>query len=68
MSNLFLNRKVALCLLMSLTLMSPGCLSLLSMRELMEDMKEDPKSQSQDTRVGWDYTFDTQDIESTEYY
>ena len=67
MSNLFLNRKVALCLLMSLTLMSPGCLSLLSMRELMEDMKEDPKSQSQDTRVGWDYTFDTQDIESTEY-
>ena len=67
MSNLFLNRKVALCLLMSLTLMSPGCVSLLSMRELMEDMKEDPKSHSQDTRVGWDYTFDTQDIESTEY-
>ena len=63
----FVNRKVALCLLLTLTLMSPGCLSLLSMRELMEDMKEDPKSRSQDTRVGWDYTFDTQDIESTEY-
>ena len=63
----FVNRKVALCLLVTLTLMSPGCLSLLSMRELMEDMKEDPKSRSQDTRVGWDYTFDTQDIESTEY-
>ncbi len=47
--------------------MSPGCLSLLSMREIMEDMKEDPKSRSQDTRVGWDYTFDTQDFESTEY-
>ncbi len=67
MSGFFVNRKVALCLLITLTLMSPGCLSLLSMRELMEDMKEDPKSQSQDTRVGWDYTFDTQDIESTEY-
>ena len=67
MSNFFVNRKVALCLLITLTLMSPGCLSLLSMRELMEDMKEDPKSRSQDTRVGWDYTFDTQDIESTEY-
>ncbi|MEC9118375.1 MAG: hypothetical protein VX854_02465 [Candidatus Thermoplasmatota archaeon] len=67
MSDFFVNRKVALCLLITLTLMSPGCLSLLSMRELMEDMKEDPKSRSQDTRVGWDYTFDTQDIESTEY-
>ena len=67
MSKFFVNRKVALCLLITLTLMSPGCLSLLSMRELMEDMKEDPKSRSQDTRVGWDYTFDTQDIESTEY-
>jgi hypothetical protein len=62
-----LNRRVALALLITLTLMSPGCLSLLSMRELMEDMKEDPKSRSQDTRVGWDYTFDTQDFESTEY-
>ncbi len=67
MKAFFVNRKVALCLLLTLTLMSPGCLSLLSMRELMEDMKEDPKSRSQDTRVGWDYTFDTQDIESTEY-
>ena len=67
MNDFFVNRKVALCLLITLTLMSPGCLSLLSMRELMEDMKEDPKSRSQDTRVGWDYTFDTQDIESTEY-
>ena len=67
MTDFFVNRKVALCLLITLTLMSPGCLSLLSMRELMEDMKEDPKSRSQDTRVGWDYTFDTQDIESTEY-
>ena len=67
MSNFFVTRKAALCLLITLTLMSPGCLSLLSMRELMEDMKEDPKSRSQDTRVGWDYTFDTQDIESTEY-
>ena len=67
MSDFIVNRKVALCLLITLTLMSPGCLSLLSMRELMEDMKEDPKSRSQDTRVGWDYTFDTQDIESTEY-
>ncbi|MEC7142285.1 MAG: hypothetical protein VXW30_01740 [Candidatus Thermoplasmatota archaeon] len=67
MSDFFVNRKAALCLLITLTLMSPGCLSLLSMRELMEDMKEDPKSRSQDTRVGWDYTFDTQDIESTEY-
>jgi len=67
MKAFFVNRKVALCLLVTLTLMSPGCLSLLSMRELMEDMKEDPKSRSQDTRVGWDYTFDTQDIESTEY-
>ena len=67
MRDFFVNRKVALCLLITLTLMSPGCLSLLSMRELMEDMKEDPKSRSQDTRVGWDYTFDTQDIESTEY-
>ena len=47
--------------------MSPGCLSLLTMRELMEDMKEDPKSLTQPSRVGWDYTFDTQDIESTEY-
>jgi len=47
--------------------MSPGCLSLLSMREIMEDMKEDPKSRNQDTRVGWDYTFDTEDFESTEY-
>ncbi len=62
-----LNRRVALALLITLTLMSPGCLSLLSMREIMEDMKEDPKSRSQDTRVGWDYTFDTQDFESTEY-
>ncbi|MBA45673.1 MAG: hypothetical protein CMB31_03705 [Euryarchaeota archaeon] len=62
-----LNRGVALALLITLTLMSPGCLSLLSMREIMEDMKEDPKSRSQDTRVGWDYTFDTQDFESTEY-
>ena len=67
MKDFFVNRKVVLCLLITLTLMSPGCLSLLSMRELMEDMKEDPKSRSQDTRVGWDYTFDTQDIESTEY-
>ena len=67
MRDFFVNRKVGLCLLITLTLMSPGCLSLLSMRELMEDMKEDPKSRSQDTRVGWDYTFDTQDIESTEY-
>ncbi len=63
----FLNRRVALSLLITLTLMSPGCLSLLSMRELMEDMKEDPKSRNQDTRVGWDYTFDTEDFESTEY-
>ena len=40
MSNFFVNRKVALCLLITLTLMSPGCLSLLSMRELMEDSQD----------------------------
>ena len=61
------NRGVVLALLITLTLLSNGCLSLLSMREIMEDMKEDPKIRTQDTRVGWDYTFETQDIESTEY-
>ena len=67
MKDYLVNRKVALCLLITLTLISPGCLSLLTMRELMEDMKEDPKSLTQPSRVGWDYTFDTQDIQSTEY-
>ena len=62
-----INRGVALALLLTLTMLSPGCLSLLTMREMMEDMREPPKRLLVPTPVGWDYTFDTEDFESTQY-
>ena len=44
-----------------------GCLSLAMQREMIEDMREEPVLIEKEDRFGWDYTFDTQDIESTEY-
>ena len=66
-NHVHMNRGVALALLLTLTMLSPGCLSLLTMREMMEDMREPPKRLEVPTPVGWDYTFDTQDYESTQY-
>ena len=59
---------LAIVLLMSMATLSTGCLGLVLQREIMEDMREPPETILREQAIGFDHTFTSTGLDSTDYY
>ena len=48
-------------------MLSPGCLSLVTSREMMEGMRAEYEVYNRQSTEGWAYTFDTQNTQAVQY-
>ena len=59
-----LQRRSLLASLIVVIMLSPGCLSLVTSREMMEGMRAEYEEYNRQSTEGWAYTFDTQNTQA----
>ncbi len=62
-----LQRRHLLASLIVVIMLSPGCLSLVTSREMMEGMRAEYEEYNRQSTEGWAYTFDTQNTQAVQY-
>ena len=58
----------SLGVLISVAILSSGCLGLVLQREIMEDIREPPETILREQSIGFDHTFTSTGLDSTDYY
>ena len=58
----------SLGVLISVAILSSGCLGLVLQREIMEDIREPPETILREQSIGFDHTFTSIGLDSTDYY